>query len=493
DFQGKFTGEDVREGLTAIVNIKIPSPQFEGQTKTKLGNSEVRGMVETLVNEKLGSFLEENPTIAKKILAKVLDAALARDAARRARDIARKKGALVDTALPGKLADCQETDPAKREIFIVEGDSAGGSAKQGRDRRFQAILPLKGKILNVEKARFDKMLKSEEIKTMITALGTGIGRDDYDIEKIRYHKIIIMTDADVDGAHIRTLLLTFFYRQMPEIIDRGYLYIAQPPLFKVVKGKETIYLKDEKYLHEFLVRRICEKRRIRLDHTGNIIEGHNLYLFLANLAEYEDVLRKVCSHGYDRKIVEFLLRIGSRDKLFLRDRSIVSNLSSYLEKEGYSVKNTRFNEERNIFELDIAQNGNTLNVSRIGWSLISSPDYQKGLVLWRDISNFDKPPFVVLEKEKEIASIEDKGSLLSFLLEDSKKGVVIQRYKGLGEMNPDQLWETTMDPQRRILVKVKVEDIVGADEMFTVLMGDEVDARREFIQNNALGVTILDI
>ena len=330
-------------------------------------------MVEGLINEKLGSFLEENPTVAKKIITKVVDAARARDAARRARDIARKKGALAEASLPGKLADCQETDPARRELFIVEGDSAGGSAKQGRDRRFQAILPLKGKILNVEKARFDKMLKSEEIKTLITALGTGIGRDEYSIEKLRYHKVIIMTDADVDGSHIRTLLLTFFYRMMPDLVDLGYLYLAQPPLFRVGKGKNAIYVKDEAGFNEFLMKRICEAKKVKPSEGDSYLEKERLYVFLGNLVDYEKVLTQLERRGYSGRLIELLNEKDVKDKAFLQDEERMRGLEKDLVLSGYKVDRLVKDEEHNVFELVVEAGGNGSTKVRVGWELFTKP------------------------------------------------------------------------------------------------------------------------
>ena len=493
NLQEKLSGEDVREGLTAVISIKLRSPQFEGQTKTKLGNSEVKGLVEALVNDKLGNFLEENPSEAKKIITKVVEAARAREAARHAREIARKKGGLVEGALPGKLADCQETDPARREIFIVEGDSAGGSAKQGRDRRFQAVLPLKGKIINVEKARFDKMLKSEEIKTLITALGTGVGREEYRIEKLRYHKIIIMTDADVDGSHIRTLLLTFFYRMMPDLIERGYLYIAQPPLFGIGKGKGAIYIKHEGGLDEFLMKRVCHDKKVMGNKGCVLLEKERLYTFLGKLTDYGELIDRLGRRGFDRGLIEFLIENNVNNRDFLQNKEEMVVLAQRLSSQGYKVGDLLRDEEHNIYELVISAGANEGMEVKVGWELISSADFQKGIVLWKDISSLDRPPFEVYHDGKDVVSIDDKDRLLSYLLADAKKGLSIQRYKGLGEMNPNQLWETTMDPQNRTLLKVKVEDRFEAHDIFTVLMGGEVDLRRQFIENNALEVRRLDI
>jgi DNA gyrase subunit B len=492
----KISGDDVREGLTAIVSVRIKSPQFEGQTKTKLGNSEVKGLVESLVNEKLSIFLEENPAVAKKIVAKAVDAARARDAAKRARDLARNKGSLLDATLPGKLAECQVSDPDLRELFIVEGDSAGGSAKQGRDRKFQAILPLKGKILNVEKARFDKILQSEEIKNIITVLGTGVGREEYSIANIRYKKVIIMTDADVDGSHIRTLLLTFFYRQMPEIIENGYLYIAQPPLFKLGKGKNEQYLKDEAEYNNHILKKICEKVKVGLNGDQEL-SNERLYLFAGNLTEYYDASAKLENQGIPVPLLDLLIEKGVEDKLFLQDRTQMEQLLNHLKEKGYEPQELAWNEERAIFEITIAYSldGKKVQPIKIGRGLIYSPEYQKCLAASKHILPYNRPPFTIIATEGEGsgASFPNRRSLLKHLMEEGKKGITIQRYKGLGEMNPEQLWETTMNPAKRVLLQVAVEDAVLSDEIFTILMGDQVEPRREFIQNNALEVSTLDI
>ncbi len=508
NLQAKISGDDVREGLTAIINIRIPSPQFEGQTKTKLGNTEVKGLVESLINEKLGIFLEENPSTAKKIIAKAVDAARARDAAKRARDIARKKGALIDSTLPGKLADCQVTEPAQRELFLVEGDSAGGSAKQGRDRKFQAILPLKGKILNVEKARFDKILRSEEIKNIITALGTGVGVEEYNIDKIRYHKIIIMTDADVDGSHIRTLLLTFFYRQMPDIIDKGYLFIAQPPLFRFGKGKSEIYLKDEMELTDHIIKRMCDQKRVKVEETGTILSGHKLYMLMSHLADFLSGVAKLERRHVSPELAEVLIGSGAVDKTFLKNKEKMINLKTRLVEKGFVVTDLKWNEDRNTYELVVKtpkiKDKNRQSLSgykteipevKIGRSLIYSSEYQKSVQAGKTVLKYNQSGFYILNKENEEKAIfaENKKTLFKFMVSEGKKGKMLQRYKGLGEMNPDQLWKTTMDPETRTLLQVKVEDAVGADEVFTILMGDDVEPRREFIYNNALEVNVLDI
>jgi DNA gyrase subunit B len=507
NLKAKISGDDIREGLTAVISIRIKSPQFEGQTKTKLGNSEVKGLVESIVNEKLSMFLEENPSIARKIIAKAVDASRARDAAKRARDLARKQGALVDSTLPGKLADCQVSEPSERELFIVEGDSAGGSAKQGRDRKFQAILPLKGKILNVEKARFDKILRSEEIKNIITALGTGVGQEEYNIEKIRYHKIIIMTDADVDGSHIRTLLLTFFYRHMPEMIDNGYLYIAQPPLFKVGKGKKAIYLKNEKGLNDHILKRTCNKKNVKFGESEEILSEHNLYIFVANLSEYFSIMSRFKEKGIISDLIETLFKEGVENKDFLQDEQKMLQLKKTLNKNDYHISEILWNNEKNIYEMtvtpsfdkqkelkvfDLSKMIKPLKISR---NLVYSNDFQKSLMLSKNILKNDKPPFFIFNKEddKDAVRIDDKEQLLSYFINEGKRGLGIQRYKGLGEMNPDQLWETTMNPDKRTLLQVKVEDAVETDEIFTVLMGEQVEPRRDFINNNALEVSMLDI
>jgi DNA gyrase subunit B len=502
--QARISGDDVREGLTAIISVRIKNPQFEGQTKTKLGNSDVKGLVESLINEKLGIYLEENPSIARKILSKAIDAARARDAARRARDLARNKGTLMDASLPGKLAECQISEPSMRELFLVEGDSAGGSAKQGRDRKFQAILPLKGKILNVEKARFDKILRSDEIKNIITALGTGVGREEYNIDNIRYHKVIIMTDADVDGSHIRTLLLTFFYRQMPEIVDKGFLYIAQPPLFKVGKGKSAVYLKDELELNDYILRRVCSRKRLKVGGNNHALEAHTLYLFISGLMEYVNLLAKFEARGIPPQLIETMIKEGVESGDFLKDRERMQRLKKHLEDEGYAVADIVYNEELHHYEFEVEPFVNTDAQSevfrrgktiKIGRNFIYAKDYQHCCLLGRDIFIHDTPPFILsnIEGQSDGLTIDSKNQLMSYMLMEGKRNINVQRYKGLGEMNPDQLWETTMNPEKRNLLQVRVEDAVDTDEIFTVLMGEEVEPRREFIQSNALEVSTLDI
>jgi len=486
----KLTGDDAREGLTAVISVKLPEPQFEGQTKTKLGNSDVKGLVESLVNEGLSTFFEENPSVIKSILAKVIDAARAREAARKAKELARRKGILSDHSLPGKLADCQERDPGKSEIFIVEGDSAGGSAKQGRDRKNQAILPLKGKILNVEKARFDKMISSEEIRTMIAALGTGIGEKDYNIDSIRYHKVIIMTDADVDGAHIRTLLLTFFFRQMPDLIDKGYLYVAQPPLYRVLDKKKEVFIKDEEGFNDFILKRISENEAVLLNDEREI-SGNSLITMLNRLVRFFERLDKLSRKGFSSKFIEFLVLNGVTHRRQFQDRTFMENLFGKLEEGGFSVSDINLGEEDGYYEFSVTETKNGGQRCEVDWEFLSSPELRQLMELSDDFCALKRGSFKVGEGERE--EIEDPEQLLNELMEKAKKGLGIQRYKGLGEMNPDQLWHTTMDPEKRTLVKVRIEDAVEADNIFTILMGDKVEPRREFIQKNALEVTELDI
>jgi DNA gyrase subunit B len=487
-----LSGDDVREGLTAVISVKLPRPQFEGQTKTKLGNSDVKGIVETMLNEKLGAYFEENPGVARKILDKGLDAMRAREAARKAKELTRRKGALDSGSLPGKLADCQESDPAKSEIFIVEGDSAGGSAKQGRDRRNQAILPLRGKILNVEKARFDKMLSSQEIRTLITALGTGIGEGDYDHARLRYHRIIIMTDADVDGSHIRTLLLTFFYRQMPQIVERSHLYIAQPPLYKVKKGKTEAYLANDDELARFLMEQAAQERAVKLPALGTKLEGIDLRHALDKLNRYQSLLDHLRKRGFETLLVETLLRAGLHEQAQFESAEALAAVREAVEVAGMTTGELERDEEhgRYAFEVAAVQRGRTPAV--VSWDLASSIEYRTLHTLDADLRDLRTPPFVVAENGHE-TSVASRLDLLRHLMEEGKKGVSIQRYKGLGEMNPTQLWETTMNPETRRLLQVSVADAVGADEIFTVLMGDTVEPRRRFIEQNALNVRNLDI
>jgi len=491
NFKDKLSGDDVREGLTGVISVKIPDPQFEGQTKTKLGNSEVKGQVETLVNDGLSSFFEENPRIIKAVLSKVIDAARAREAARKARDLARRKGILSDHSLPGKLADCQERDPSHSEIFIVEGDSAGGSAKQGRNRRFQAILPLRGKILNVEKARFDKMISSEEIRTMIAALGTGIGDQEYNIDSLRYHKVIIMTDADVDGSHIRTLLLTFFFRQMPELIEKGYLYVAQPPLYRVVDGKKEQFVKDEDAFNSLILDRISQKETLVMG-SGEEVSGKALAGLLKSLIRFYDNVGKLSRMGYSVRFIEFLVFQDKADRRRFKDQGFVERFVEQLEEEKFRVSDVHLEEERGNYEFSVTETLDGGQTFAVNWEFLSSPEL-KYLVNTSDKIKMLSGEGCHLLEEKEIRVIEKPYDVLKELLEKGKKGLSIQRYKGLGEMNPGQLWTTTMDPEKRTLLRVDIEDVVEADDIFTVLMGDKVEPRREFIQANALEVTELDI
>jgi DNA gyrase subunit B len=488
-----LTGEDVREGLVAVISVKLQEPQFEGQTKMKLGNSEVKGLVEALINEKLGSYFEENPAVARKIISKVIDSARAREAARKARELSRRKGALEGDFLPGKLADCQEKDPQLSEIFIVEGDSAGGSAKQGRDRSIQAILPIKGKILNVEKARFDKMLANEEIRILISALGAGIGKEDYDIHRLRYHRIIIMTDADVDGSHIRTLLLTFFYRHMPEVIERGHLYIAQPPLFKVAEGKNEIYIKDEETFNRHLMNRAVAKSEVVVERTGKKMSEKKLGSLLEKIFLCHELIQRIQKKGYPRSLLNFLLENGIRSKSTFEDKGKIDNLQKRLRKKGFEVFDLYWDEEHNLYGFEVQEsNGGKDQRSRVHWDLIASVEYRHLFQIYQEIQEMAPPPYTLVEKGRKVTIDQEEG-LLQSLNQLGKEGLSIQRYKGLGEMNPGQLWETTMNPETRTLLKVKVEDAIEADETFSILMGDEVEQRRHFIEENALFVQRLDI
>ncbi len=491
NFKEKLSGDDVREGLTAVISVKLPDPQFEGQTKTKLGNSEVKGLVENIVNEGLSSFFEENPRIIKSVLSKVIDAARAREAARKARDLARRKGVLSDHSLPGKLADCQETDPSESEIFMVEGDSAGGSAKQGRDRRYQAILPLKGKILNVEKARFDKMISSEEIRTMISALGTGIGEEEYDIDRLRYHKVIIMTDADVDGSHIRTLLLTFFYRQMPDIIEQGHLYVAQPPLYRVVDGKKELFIKDEEGFNDFVLSRISKKEKLLLE-KGEEVSGKKLMTFLHGLIKFYESLNRLSRRGYSQRFIELLASSGASDNNAFKKKEFMETFIKELEKNGFQLGSIEVNEVNGHYEFQVTETQNGGQQFVVDWEFLSSPELRQLLGHAKEFGRLNNAAFR-LDGDGETMKRENPQKLLEELIEKGKKGLTIQRYKGLGEMNPGQLWMTTMDPEKRTLLRVQIKDVVEADEIFTILMGDKVEPRREFIQANALEVTDLDI
>jgi DNA gyrase subunit B len=483
-----LSGDDIREGLAVVINIKLMSPQFEGQTKMKLGNSEVKGIVESIVNDNLGTYLEENPSVARKIVEKALQAARAREAARKAKELTRRKGAFEDTGLPGKLADCSEKDPALSELFIVEGDSAGGSAKQGRDRRTQAILPLRGKILNVEKARFDKMLGSEEIRILITALGTGIGPDDFDIAKVRYNKIILMTDADVDGAHIRTLLLTFFYRQMPQVLEKSYLYIAQPPLFKVKKGKKEKYIQNETEMLNMLFELASDEMEISL--KGQTIKGKALIQHLKRVYRFEKLTEWFARRRKDPELLLFILSSGV-NKNTLKDRGKVEEILRMIREKDPSINisEIQLDEEHQAYGVEIKRHNYKINLDT---NFLTSPEFRELENLFSIVRDLGKPPYKVQTKEglKEIATSKE---LLELILSTAKKGLAIQRYKGLGEMNPQQLWETTMDPERRTLLQVNVQDSVQADQIFTILMGDQVEPRKEFITTHALEARNVDI
>jgi DNA gyrase subunit B len=493
-------GDDIREGLTAVISVKIPNPQFEGQTKMKLGNSEVKGYVESLVNERLAVYLEENPAVARKIVEKAIEAARAREAARKAKELTRRKGALDTCSLPGKLADCQERDPSKSEIYIVEGDSAGGSAKQGRERKNQAILPLKGKILNVEKARFDKMLTSQEIRTLITALGTGIGKEDFDLSKLRYHSIIIMTDADVDGAHIRTLLLTFFYRQMPTIIENGHLYIAQPPLYRVKRGKEEIYIKDENQLDDHLMELATQKLNLKSERVS--VGGSPLSSIVKDVNRFFMALSRFDGRRIEKGMVASAAMMEDLSEDSLRNRGFVEGaLERIKETAGREFPGISSIEvsmdgdtEHNAFRINARTRRNGLEVlTAIDTDLARSPEFLDLKGAYQGFSLIGAPPYKLEVDGTVVSTIGSIGSLVTAVEEFGKKGLCIQRYKGLGEMNPEQLWETTMNPQKRSLLKVTIEDAIAADGMFTVLMGDQVEPRRRFIEENALDVRNLDI
>ncbi|MEL6532060.1 MAG: DNA gyrase subunit B, partial [Pseudomonadota bacterium] len=486
-----FTGDDAREGLTCVLSVKVPDPKFSSQTKDKLVSSEVRPAVEGLMNEKLGEWFEEHPAEARMIVGKIIEAAQAREAARKAREMTRKSAMSV-ASLPGKLADCQEKDPAKSELFLVEGDSAGGSAKQGRSRHNQAVLPLRGKILNVERARFDRMLSSNEIGTLITALGTGIGRDEFDIEKLRYHKVIIMTDADVDGAHIRTLLLTFFFRQMPQLIEGGYLYIAQPPLFKVSRGRSEVYLKDQTALEDYLIQMGTDGAILKLQ-SGEEIAGQDLSRVVDAARSFKRVLDAFPTH-YPRHILEQAALAGAFDpgRADSNLQGVADEVASRLDQvaveyeRGWSGRITQDQGIRLSRILRGVEEIRTLDgaVLRSGEARKLSSISMEGRQVYRD-------PARLSRKERE-TPIFGPTDLLEAILEEGEKGLSLQRYKGLGEMNPDQLWETTLDPEARTLLQVKIDDLAAADDIFTKLMGDVVEPRREFIQANALSVENLD-
>ena len=539
DVKENLSGDDVREGLVAVVSVKLPQPQFEGQTKGKL-NSDIAGIVQAFVNERLGAFLEQNPPIAKRIINKSIEAARAREAARKARDLTRRKGVMDGAGLPGKLADCSERNPERCELYLVEGESAGGTAKQGRDRRFQAILPLKGKILNVEKARYDKMLGHEEIRAMITALGCGIGKDDFDAAKVRYGKIILMTDADVDGSHIRTLLLTFFFRHMTELIKRDNIYIAQPPLFKIKKGRREEYIKDEREFVKVMVNRAAEGMVVRHGEGAVRLEGAELTRFIATLGEYLDFVEKVDKRVRNEKLTELLAcaELVHRADFASKSESEVppklAQLHTVLVERSEELLFKALSapvedEEHHTWSISFTDAQGAER--RIDWTLASSPEFRQMMAKYNLIKEFLAPPFLVEYASKtaiaEAASEETEAGeaatesaevqaeakqarrtaralqepvekqtareLFSYIVEQGKKGYDVQRYKGLGEMTATQLWDTTMDPEHRTLLRVKLEDIAECEAIFTTLMGEDVEARRKFIEDNALDVKNLDI
>ena len=494
DVKDNLTGDDVREGLTAVVSVKVPQPQFEGQTKGRL-NSDIAGQVQQLVNDKLGEYFDKNPSVMRKIVSKAIDAARAREAARKARDLTRRKGVLDSGGLPGKLADCQERDPERCELFLVEGESAGGTAKQGRDRRFQAILPLKGKILNVEKARYDKMLGHDEIRALITAMGTGIGKDDFDATRLRYHKIIIMTDADVDGSHIRTLLLTFFFRHMKELIERQHVYIAQPPLYRIKRGKSEKYIKNEADFTREIMRRATENLLLEYGPNGIApaarVEGNELRAFLMNLDEFQQMFHKLERRVREERVVQVLadldLRIDS--KTDFAEKLNLDVLADRLRKAGVPAE-VQPDEEHSAF---VAIFHDSTNAERhIGIELSHQPEYRKYRALARQIAKFNHPPFTVIKNDGRDVQTNWRD-LLDHVKSEGKRDASVQRYKGLGEMNAEQLADTTMDPAKRTLLVVRLEDLVATDEIFTTLMGEDVESRRKFIEDNALDVKNLDV
>ncbi|MGZ3742264.1 MAG: DNA topoisomerase (ATP-hydrolyzing) subunit B [Pseudobdellovibrionaceae bacterium] len=498
DMKENLEGEDIREGLAAVISVKVREPQFEGQTKSKLGNTEVKGIVESLVNEKLADWMDRNPSVAKNIIMKCVEAARARDAARKARDLTRRKTALDGGSLPGKMADCQERDPALCELYLVEGDSAGGSAKQGRDRRTQAVLPLKGKILNVEKARFDKMLSNEEIKMMISALGTGIGKDNVNVDKIRYHKIIIMTDADVDGSHIRTLLLTFFYRQMPDVLERGYIYIAQPPLYRAKKGAAEQYLKDESALTEYLLSSGLGNFKIKgKEQTTEA----TLRKMIINIQKFYTLLR-VSSAKYDKDVLYFFLsKVADLENTLNSETKLSAALK---ELEHWIRGNSKLGITELKTEVKIDSETNKIYaeiysvryadrmITKISESTLNASEVIELKTLWANIQSVSALPLTITQGEQE-HQFENYNDFHQHVMEMTKKGVYIQRYKGLGEMNPEQLWDTTLNPENRALLRVTIDDAVAADETFSVLMGELVEPRRQFINENALFVRSLDV
>ncbi len=487
-----LSGDDCREGLTAVVSVKMKDPKFSSQTKDKLVSSEIKTWVQQVVYEKLGSYLEENPRVAKRIVEKIVESARAREAARKARELVRRKGALDSGSLPGKLADCQEKDPAFSELFIVEGDSAGGSAKQGRDRRFQAILPLRGKILNVEKARLDKMLASAEIRTLITALGTGIAQD-FDATRVRYHKVIVMTDADVDGSHIRTLLLTFFYRHMVPVIEKGFLYIAQPPLFKVMEGKKETYLKDEKEMSKFLLARIGDDRALTSEMSGASAAGAKLVALLEKMEEYRGLVSRLATRGVPEGLVRALLDRGMLSARDFVEKKKVEDLAKACRAFETEKLEVVADEEHSGWALELVRRVNGVpRAARIDAEFIGSYEMKRIRDTARSIGGFLDGPYVVT-RNGETERHQTLPAVVDAIYEAAKKGLLINRYKGLGEMNPEQLWQTTMNPETRRLLQVAIEDAVEANEVFSILMGDAVEPRREFIEKNALNVRNLDI
>lgn len=494
----KMGGDDVREGLTCVISVHVPNPQFEGQTKTKLGNSEVKSIVESVCNEKLTIFFEQNPLVAKRILEKVVEAARAREAAKKARDLSRKKGS-TSLLMAGKLAECQEKDPVKREIFIVEGDSAGGSAKQGRDRAIQAILPLRGKIMNVEKARFDRILSSDEIKYLISALGCGIGKDEFSLENLRYHKVIIMTDADVDGAHIRTLLLTFFYRQMLPLIQGGFVYIGQPPLYRLSKGKKEKYFQYDKELQKYLFSEAAEKILLFIENAeGQLIQQDNLQSLLEDFSDLEKLIQFMSKLNISENMLYFLLSQNVRTADQFTDEDFIKNLLSKLDTKDLIIGNIRSCRWRpDCFEVDIAQRDKVQTKMTLGPQIPLIHEYRNALSLYKKLAPLIESRFVIKFINKTSQDAEAVAAhwreVLKIIIDDGFKGSHLQRYKGLGEMNPEQLWDTTMNPQNRILTQVTIHDAEQADEIFTTLMGDKVEPRRDFIQTHALEVTDLDI
>jgi DNA gyrase subunit B len=537
DVKENLTGDDVREGLVAVISVKLPQPQFEGQTKGKL-NSDIAGVVTQFVNERLGAFFEQNATVARKIINKAVDAARAREAARKARDLTRRKGALDSGGLPGKLADCSERDPNRCELFLVEGESAGGTAKQGRDRRFQAILPLKGKILNVEKARYDKMLAHEEIRAMITALGTGISKEDFDPTKVRYGKIILMTDADVDGSHIRTLLLTFFFRHMQELIKRGNVFIAQPPLFSLKKGKSQQYIKDEREFVKVMVKRAAEGLSVRYGEGAAKIEGKDLARFMTVLDEYLGFFDKLDKRVRNERVTELVPKLdlskradfeGDKKEAPKKIEKLEREIKKLQKDESFKSVEARFDEEHNLWEVAFVNKHGAEHV--INWDLASSAECRQLITKFKQIEPFMEPPFVVetlvkaapangdgeaagdeaesaddgkekaekkparpaKRKEVEVVEKTNARDLRDYVINEGRRDFIIQRYKGLGEMTAPQLWETTMDPERRTLLSVRLEDIAECETIFTTLMGEDVEARRKFIEDNALDVKNLDI